>query len=363
MDEALVFSYVLAGFAIPGASEMIQTYGAIGIAAVVSILLVALTHATGTQIYKNSRVLQARKAWQASDNDSIWDYSSIDLDETFEDDKKPVHSQILSRHQYQSVTPKNTISIITAILIIVVAVGSTYVRSTVLEKELISEVSGSQQNYFDMDVPAELAVVASTAEKKAIEESVDLDRKGGWTTFIILAFIFIFIQVIGVLFGYKWGFSGKQSKVAYNKLGKGRFHTIHDVEEHAEKIIDAAQARLERLQQKLTQNNANTGGEKVQTKKTFEDYLLETAQDKHDKKIGHESISQATESKNTNASGGYEAEKAENTVDNEISSPDEEIKKLKAELARAQQAKEAKNKAQEKADEIAELKRQLEETK
>ena len=44
--EALGFSYVLAGYTIPGASENLQQTGAYGIAFLISVILVAFTHYT-----------------------------------------------------------------------------------------------------------------------------------------------------------------------------------------------------------------------------------------------------------------------------------------------------------------------------
>jgi hypothetical protein len=102
--------------------------------------------------------------------------------------------------------------------------------------------------------------------------------------------MFVFIQILGGIFGYKWGFAGKQSKAAYLGLGRGRYATYDDVLEHKNTIIDEAQARLEDLQQKLEFKNANYGGIALKTHKTFEDFLYEHAEGKHESLQKHATI-------------------------------------------------------------------------
>lgn len=60
--KALGFSYVLAGYTIPGASESLQQIGALAIAFVISIILVGFTHFTGGEIYRNT-MLKKIRAW------------------------------------------------------------------------------------------------------------------------------------------------------------------------------------------------------------------------------------------------------------------------------------------------------------
>ena len=65
--EAFGFAYVLAGFTIPGASEATQQKGAVGVAAMLAILLVWLTHMTGQELHKNSLIKKIRR-WYKNDN-------------------------------------------------------------------------------------------------------------------------------------------------------------------------------------------------------------------------------------------------------------------------------------------------------
>jgi hypothetical protein len=233
------------------------------------------------------------------------------------------------------------ISILTLVFVVVVAVFATYVRGVVLEKELTSEVTGAQTSYFN--VPKELADVAVAAETKALQDTQDLDRHGGWGTFIVLAFIFVFLQILGVILGYKYGFAGLQSKEAYRGLGNGRFHTYDEVLAHVDEIIRVAQSRLGDLQQRLEAHNSLHGNQAVNTQKTFRDYLLEVAQEKHESSVQHQAIGQKQ------AAPVVTESVMNNSVPTPSSQPviqeEDEVAKLKAELAKQQ--------------EIAELKRQL----
>lgn len=238
--EAIGFSYVLAGYTIPGASEAMQSYGALGIAFLISVILVALTHYSGSEMYKNSKINEARQEWRDAGKPGQLTYKTeVSLDKSYEDDDKPHFTQMAHRVGKK---PSYIVSILTLVFVVVVAVSATYVRGMVLEKELTNEVTGAQTSYFN--APKELADVASAAESKALQDTQDLDRHGGWGTFIVLAFIFVFLQILGVILGYKYGFAGKQSSAAYRGLGHGRFHTYDEVLSHVDEIIGVAQARL-----------------------------------------------------------------------------------------------------------------------
>lgn len=292
--EALGFSYVLAGYAVPGASEQIQLYGSIIIAFVISILLVWFTHLSGTELFLNSVISAARESWNnLGQKGPLSQGIDVDISQNDKDDDQPSYAQTLHRTRKKKVT--YPITIFTAFLVIIVALGSTYIRSTVLEQQIIDEVTGTQNYYFQgvpeiTGIPGDLQEKADKSTTEATDNTHDLERKGGWTTFIILSVLFVFIQILGVIFGYKWGFAGKQSKDAYTRLGRGRFCTYDDVLQHKENVIDEAQARLESLQQKLEKNNANSGSNSIKTHKTFEDYLFEKAENKHESKQKHDSI-------------------------------------------------------------------------
>ena len=89
----------------------------------------------------------------------------------------------------------------------------------------------------------------------------------------MLAVLFVFLQLLGVYFGYHWSFSGKQSADAYRAIGSGRYASYADVRDHYRKIADTAQSKLEQLQQKIMERNSASGNDGLHTSKTFYDFM------------------------------------------------------------------------------------------
>lgn len=295
--EAAGFAYVLAGFTIPGASESVQQYGAFGIAIIIAIILVGFTHWTGHEIYQNSLIKKIRVYFsndRRDDKPNLERNSNVTLEtnEVDKDDKN--YLQILNRiNTNATVTPTWLISIITAIFIVVIAIGATYVRGQVLEKQLNEEISNVQTNVYS-PYPTDLVQSQESADTKALSERQDNDRKGGWATFIVLAVLFVFIQLLGILFGFKWGFVGKESLSAY-----GDYHNFRTKQEfinyfkkEKEHIAKIAQQKLQLLQQKMYQNGSSTSTSskemeslKNKENRTFLNYVIVQHQEsaKHDK--------------------------------------------------------------------------------
>lgn len=291
--EALGFSYVLAGFTIPGASETTQQYGAIGIAFLLSVILVAFTHLAGHELYVSSKIKQAWEDWRNHKPDEYRLYTGdIALAKPqSEDNHQPSYTQICNRVGNKA---SYKITIATAIVVIIVAIGATYVRGKVLDEQLLMERTGRNaatslsvnitSDSLDLSVtpsdqlPAADVAEQGKAEKKADEESNSNKQAGGWGTFIVLAFIFVFLQLLGVIFGFRWGFAGKESQKAFDSIGKGRYSTYSDVREHYQEIADTAQAKLESLQQKMMKKLIDRGQTTKSTPRTFRDFMEEERQ-------------------------------------------------------------------------------------
>jgi hypothetical protein len=294
--EALGFAYVLSGFTLPGASESLQRQGAFGIALIISIILVGFTHWTGYEIYKNSLIKKIR-VWfnnnRKDDKPSLERNYRVILEENHLDNDEPNYTQLLNRiNTNATVTPTWVTSVITAIFIIVIAFGATYVRGQVLEKQLNEEKTNVQTNVYST-FPSDLVNNQEKADTKALDERQDTDRKGGWATFIILAVLFVFIQLLGILFGFKWGFVGKESKIAYDD--SHNFRTKHDFinyfKKEKESIGKIAQQNLQNLQQLMFQYSSFNGTSSKQSEllrnkdsRTFLNYV----QNKHIENSEHE---------------------------------------------------------------------------
>src|SRR5581483_3054573 len=127
---------------------------------------------------------------------------------------------------------------------------------------------------------AELAATQAAADQKATAEGQVLAREASLTTFILLAILFVFLQILGILFGMKWGFAGKESAKAYALSGGKRFATFDDYRAyHLDYVVDIAQSKLEALRQRMTSKSESNGWPMPQfTRKGFLDFLVETQQ-------------------------------------------------------------------------------------
>jgi len=321
--EAFGFAYVLAGFTIPGASEATQEKGAVGVAAILAILLVWLTHMTGQELHKNTLIKKIRR-WYKNDNagGSNWrdlkpDENMITIDNTFDDEKSPNYIRMLNRIDVNDkVKTTYTKTMLTLLFIGVVAIGATYIRGQVLEQEIASsheaamDIFNSDASPFgDVDAGSDddIGALFGDAETAGAEddlaslfgndakeskpktasvntESIEdsTNRKGGWATFIILGLMFVFIQILGIFFGMHWDFAGRESKEAYACL-KG-FSTKKAFLSYYEKakthIARIAQRQLQKLQHKMNIINDNTGTDAETTAilrnnkdRTFKQYL------------------------------------------------------------------------------------------
>ncbi|MGI1944169.1 hypothetical protein [Shewanella glacialipiscicola] len=381
--EAMGFSYVLSGFTIPGASEKLQQQGAVGIAFIISVLLVGLTHFTGHELHANSLIKKAKVWWKNAKNrdkatPELAPNTRINLDKTFDDDDEPQYKQVINRISTNAeVKPRYFITTITAIAIIVIAVLATYVRGQVLEKMHIDEVmiktSGEMyqtQDPYAEAPPAFLVAEAKSADDKAGGDIWEREQKGGWGTFIFLAFLFVLLQIFGILIGFKTGFAGKHSKDARKEIGN--FKSEREFKTHysrlKQQVARVAQKRLTNLQQRMNQKaEINCQDPKVLQvleacgDRSFLMYMedLGNAENRYDQSVRlreHQTLASHQAMKNTPAA----AEKAAvaKVVDDVVTeSPEQMEARLKAELiadAAAKQAAEAKAAAQIETPEQAE---------
>jgi hypothetical protein len=286
--EAMGFSYVLAGYTLPGASENLQQTGAYGIAFLLAVILVAFTHFSGHELYKSGKIANARQEWSEGGRKGKTTSGTVALAKPQSvDDEQPGYVQLMNR---VGTKPTYYATVGTVIFVVIVAFFATYVRGQVLEKQLQQQITGqsngspvnvsvsvgndglnmsSSQSGNNITLPADDAAANKNAEQKAIADEVNIDRHGGWGTFIVLAFIFIFLQILGVFFGFRWGFAGQQSEDAFNAIGAGRYSSYADVREHYKDIADAAQSKLEHLQQKMMKENGTSGNDGLHTFQNF----------------------------------------------------------------------------------------------
>jgi len=284
--EAQGFSYVLAGYTVPGASETTQQYASVGIAFIISALCVFATHFAGHELYRSFKILRARKDWIEDGKKHELHSGSMPLSKAQHlDDAQPEYTQVCNRVGKHA---SFVVSWATLAFVALIAVGATYVRvqsanklmddAVRMQKSELVDQRATAGGGLDMAQPTLIpeADMRSDleADGKAVEEAAQYDLHGYWVTFAILAVLFVFLQGLGVLFGYRWGFAGQNSKAAFKSLGKGKFQTYGDVRASAQQFIDKAQNQLENLQQRMIQRHAEEGsGKAIHPNKHFLDFL------------------------------------------------------------------------------------------
>lgn len=288
--EAQGFSYVLAGYTVPGASETTQKYAAVGIAFIVSALCVLLTHFAGHELYVSMKVKRARKDWIEDGGKSKLRSRSMPLTVAQHiDDDQPEYTQVSNR---VGTDTSFVVTWATLAFVLMIAIGATYVRVQSANKLMgdtvrtqKSELREQHSNGAGLDLTRQNVIPEADgrlnldADGKAVDEAAQYDLHGYWVTFAILAVLFVFLQALGVFFGYRWGFAGENSKAAYKALGKGKFLTYGDVRNAAQQFIDKAQNQLENLHQRMIHRHAEQGtGVAVHPNKTFLEFLDSTEQ-------------------------------------------------------------------------------------
>ncbi|SFV62205.1 hypothetical protein MNB_SV-8-130 [hydrothermal vent metagenome] len=321
--EAFGFAYVLAGFTIPGASEATQQKGAVGVAAMLAILLVWLTHLTGQELHKNTLIKKIRR-WYKNDNagGSNWrdlkpDEQLITIDNTFDDEKSPNYIRMLNRLDVNDKVKATYIkTILTLIFIFAVAIGATYIRHQVLTQEIASSHEAAMNIFNDDASPFgstdasgddEIGALFGNDDTKGAEDDLaslfgdgnkaatsntkkqsnasiedETNQKGGDATFVILGLLFVFIQILGIFFGMHYDYAGRESKEAYECLRgfatKKAFLSFY--EKAKTHIARVAQKQLQKLQHKMNIINDNSGTDAETTAilrnnkdRTFKQYL------------------------------------------------------------------------------------------
>ncbi|MTI08779.1 hypothetical protein [Curvivirga aplysinae] len=275
--ESLGFAYILSGYTLPGASENLQVKGAIGISFLISAVLVWLTHSSGAEMHKRGLIKKARAWWnhdQSADRPALKPIGHVTLETNEEDDDCPQYIQIVNRVDTNAnVTPGMPVwSILAFVAIVSIAVGATVVRYETYKQERVAETlmedSGTTEfslslleDSSESDLPSEITAPQNEADQKAEEEASNSEDTANFTTFSILAFLFILIQIMGIGIGQRYGFAGKESKQAYQLVGRFKSRTEYEAwfERKKDAISMIAQKHLTNLQTSLRNYTQNTG--------------------------------------------------------------------------------------------------------
>jgi hypothetical protein len=276
--EGMGFSYLLGSWMAMEGSENTRMLLMGGIVLVLCVVLGFLTHNAGHQLFRTNLIRRCQKEWRDEGQAGPLRSHNVTLkDDQGVDNAQPHYTQCINRvgsdGSYAMVG-------ITVIAILVIAIASTVMRVKHLEAELgretVQATSVQAQGAADGNpfangqLPAEITAPQAAADAKAKADINHSSTVEGLSAFLMLAFIFVVTQIVGIIAGYKWGFAGKNSKDAYKStLG---FSTFDDYTRYFSPILATAEARLSNLQQRMMGRDGNVG---LRLENTFEKFLVE----------------------------------------------------------------------------------------
>jgi hypothetical protein len=276
--EGMGFSYLLGSWMAMEGSENTRMLLMGGIVLVLCVVLGFLTHNAGHQLFRTNLIRRCQKEWRDEGQANPLRSHNVTLkDDQRMDDRQPHYTQCINRIGSDG---SYALVGITAAAILIIAVASTVMRVKHLEAELgretiqatTTQVQGAADGnpFANAQLPAEITAPQAAADAKAKADINDSSTVEGLSAFLMLAFIFVVTQIVGIIAGYKWGFAGKNSKDAYKStLG---FSTFDDYTRYFSPILATAEAKLVNLQQRMMGHDGNVG---LRLEHTFEQFLLE----------------------------------------------------------------------------------------
>jgi hypothetical protein len=275
--EGLGFSYLLGSWMAMEGSEDTRNLLMVAIVLVLCVILIFVTHSAGHQLYRTNLIRASEKEWRDAGQPAPFKSRTVMLkDDQLIDDAQPEYTQLVNR---VGTSGSYFMVVVAVAIIVVIAVTSTWMRVKHLENEqtqetLQSGVSSATGNPFSggaLALPREVTAPQAEADSKGVADRNEAHATEGLAAFIMLGFIFVVTQVVGIAAGFKWGFAGKESRAAYTST-RG-FSTYDDYQAKYAPVIQVAQSRLQTLQQQLARQNGN---QSLDLRKGFDDYLGET---------------------------------------------------------------------------------------
>jgi hypothetical protein len=219
--EGVGFAYMLGGFMASEASENLREALTVGIVLVLAIILIWVTHQAGHQWFRTSLLRHCFREYQKDKRpDRVFNSQIVSLDDDQEIDRKqPAHVQCANRVVSKPGDLGSHAWVwIAALLILTIAVGSTVLRLESLHTAQIEESQApvfpggdAEADFADPAAAGTPAVAAAAAADPAAASKENAALAG----FVMLAMIFIVTQLVGIGVGLRYGFAGKQSRLAH----------------------------------------------------------------------------------------------------------------------------------------------------
>lgn len=287
--ESLGFSYLLGTWMAREGSANTHTLLMFAIVLVLAIILVAITHTAGHQYYRTNLLRSCFQRYKEKEGKEFSSHlvaltnpQSIDAD-------KPDYTRCINRVAKNPHDKGSYAAVWLAIIaIVVIATTSTVMRWKSLERELTQETTQqsmvAEGNPFEsINLPADLVSPQQEANAQANDENANSTKVEGLSAFVMLGFIFVITQIVGMGAGYKYGFAGRETYKSANGANAtwfwsrkdgayantGGFSTYNSYFQTFEPMMDLINGRLKELQHQMQQK----AHENLLLTGTFYDYL------------------------------------------------------------------------------------------
>lgn len=274
--ESAGFAYLLGTVAASEGSSHIHEIIMWAIMFVLAVILPFLMHHAGHQLYRTKLLEAHHKDYKRDNKDNEYSGQNIALnDNQFNDKLDKPYTRCLRRVAKTSRDQGSYVLVYTAVAaIVIIFSASTWMRvanfqTQQTEQTALMQAGASAGNPFEL--PDAVKDPQSEADHKAVTDRNGSNAQENIAGFIMLGFIFVFTQIVGIVFGYKYGFVGretlKKKTGAYAEtLGYPSFNIYAN---SIDNDVDHINNRLKTLQNKLK----DLHGVKGELKKNFRDYL------------------------------------------------------------------------------------------
>ena len=301
--EAYIFSLVLVPFMDNRVSSNQAIFAAWGLAIMIAVILVTVTHMMGWEIHRNALLKKARTWYENARRDhsakALKPSGRIDLDRTYEDNDEPEYIQIVNRVPHNaSVKGGWVLTVVAVTLITIFAVGAYWIRSLTINELETGQVNNSpftQQGGLDSGGTMSLFDLPQEAQNdgQAADERQQRDPLRAYqaykTTFAILSVIFVGIQIVGVMVGF---FALRRQAIKDAAKFIGRFNSAEEFaayyEQKRERIAADAQAALDALHQRIEQRHVLAGSDRSGFMRAFDHYVRMRRLNKYRDRLGDE---------------------------------------------------------------------------
>jgi Flp pilus assembly pilin Flp len=253
--EGLGFSYLLGGFMAMEGSENTRQALMVAIVLVLATILVWVTHHAGHQWFRTSLLRHCFREYQKN-KDKAFTSQIVSLDEDQSiDQSAPSHVQCANRVVSKPGDLGNHAWVwIAGVLILSIAVGSTILRMETLHT---SQIEASREAAAPVAAPEGLpsdlaaALTSPAAPDAGVDPAAASKEYAALAGFVMLAIIFIVTQLVGAGVGLRYGFAGKQSRLAHGATGgHAEYGSYFAPIEHRMMIANSRLLRLHQLLEK-----------------------------------------------------------------------------------------------------------------